>query len=74
MSLFDHGEPEDFLSFVRNFNITLAATEMLDTDAKVQYLHTNFRGEALYQFDLLSTDMKNADTPLTVDSLTKVLA
>ena len=23
MSLFDHGEPEEFLLFIRNFNITL---------------------------------------------------
>ena len=26
MSLFDHGEPEEFLLFIHNFNMTLAAT------------------------------------------------
>ena len=29
MSLFDHGDLEDFLLFERNFNMTLASTGML---------------------------------------------
>ena len=29
MSLFDHGEPEEFFLFVQNFQITLAATGTL---------------------------------------------
>ena len=31
-------------------------------DAKIQYLHTLVRGEALRQFDLLSADVKNTET------------
>ena len=47
--------------------MTLAATGMLETDAKFQYLLTIVRGEVLHQFDLLSDDMENTDTSLTVD-------
>ena len=38
MYLFDHGEPEEFLLFIRNFNMTLAKTGALDIDAETQYL------------------------------------
>ena len=34
MYLFDHGEPEEFLLFVRNFNMTLAASGTQETDEK----------------------------------------
>ena len=43
-------------------------------EAKDQYLHTLFRGEALCQFDLLPADVENTDTSLTVDDLIKGLA
>ena len=66
MSLFDHGEPDEFLLLIWNSKMTLAATETLDMDAKVQYLCTLFRGEALRKFDLMSTDVENTDTSLTV--------
>ena len=54
MSLFDHGDPEEFMLFVRNFNMSLAATGMLYMDAKIQYLRTLVRGEVLRQFYFLS--------------------
>ena len=38
MSLFDYGEPEEFLLFMKNFQMTLAATGTFETEAKVQYL------------------------------------
>ena len=41
----------------------LSATGTLATEAKVQYLHTLFRGEALHQFDLVSSDAKDTDCP-----------
>ena len=44
MSLFDHGKPEEFLLFVRNFEISLSATGTLETVAKYRYLFTPFRG------------------------------
>ena len=74
MSLFDNGKPEEFLSFVRNFQTTLAAMGTLETEAKVHYLHMLVFGEALNQFDLLSADMENMDTSLDVDYLLKGLA
>ena len=46
---------------------------MLDMDAKVQYLSTLVRGEALCQFDFLYADVKNKETYLTVDDLLKGL-
>ena len=36
MYLFDHGEPEEFLLFVQNFQTTLAVTGTLETESKVQ--------------------------------------
>ena len=72
MSLFDHGKPEDFLLFIRNFNTNLAATGMLNMDTKIQYLCTLLHGEVLRQFDLLSADVKNTET-LNVDNYIKGL-
>ena len=45
ISLFDNGNPEEFLLFVSNFNMTLAATGTLDTGANNQYLCTVLHGE-----------------------------
>ena len=44
ISLFDHGDPEEFLLFVHKFKIDFAATGTLGTEAKVQYLSTILRG------------------------------
>ena len=74
MSLFDHGGPEELLLFVKIFQITLSATVMLETDVGVQYICTLVRGKSLRQFDLLSSGVKNIETPLDVDSLLKSLA
>ena len=74
MSLFDHGEPEEFLLFVQNFQMTLATTETLEAEVKVHYLCTLIHGEALRQFDLMSADVENTDISLTVDDLLKGLA
>ena len=74
MSLFKHGKPEELLLFLQIFQMTLAATGTLDTEAKVQYLCTLFHGEALNQFDLMSADVKDTETPLDVDYILKGLA
>ena len=71
MSLFEHGDTEEFLLFVPNFQMTLEATGTLETEANVQYLRTLVHGEALHQFDLLSIDVENTDTSLDVDYLMK---
>ena len=44
MSLFDHDEPDEFLLFVQNFQITLSEPGKLETEAKVQYLCTLVNG------------------------------
>ena len=51
VSLFDHGDPEEFLLFVCNSNMTLSATGTLAVAAKIQYLRMLVRGEALCQLD-----------------------
>ena len=53
ISLFDHGELGEFLLFIQNFNMTLAATGILDIDAKIYDIHMLVHGEALRQFDML---------------------
>ena len=74
LPLFDHGKTEEFLLFVGNFQMNLASTGTLETEAKGQYLCKIVYGEALRQFDLLYDDVENADTSLTVDDLLKGLA
>ena len=65
MSLFDHGNPEEFLLFVWN----------LETDTKVQYLCRLVCGEALHHLDLMYAYVVNKkDTSLTVDYPLKSLA
>ena len=70
ISLFEHGDPETFLLFIRDFNINLTAIETLEVGAKIWYLCTLVRGEALLQFDLLSADVENTET-LNVDNCIK---
>ena len=74
MSLFDHGEREEFILFVRKFRMTLAGTGTLETESKVQYLCTLFCGEAFRNFDLLYADAKHTETPLDMNYLLKGLA
>ena len=74
MPLFDHGDTEEFLLFVQNFQMTLAASGTLETEVKVQYICTLVRGGALEQFDLVSADAKNKGIQLYVDYLLKGLA
>ena len=71
MSLFDQDKAEQSLLLVQNFKMTLVATGTLETDVKVQYFCTLVRVEALCQFDLLYSDVRNTDTSLTVAYLLK---
>ena len=73
MSLIGHGDPEEFLLFIRNFNMTLAATGMLYMDVKIYYLRMLVPGEALRKFYLFSADVENIET-LNVDYYNKGLA
>ena len=67
MSLFDHGEPEEFLL------LTLVVTGMQEMDSKLWYICALGRGQALHQFDLLSPDVENIQT-LNADYYIKGLA
>ena len=59
MSLFGNGKQEEFLLFMRNFNMNLAASGTMETGAKIKYLRMLVRGEALRQFDSLSADVES---------------
>ena len=69
MALFDNGKPEEFLLFIKNFNMTLEASGMLNSGAKIQYLHTLVHGEVLRQFDTLSAEVGSA----TSEKLTSII-
>ena len=57
MALFDNGHPDEFLLFVQNFDMTLAASGTLAMVTKNQYICTLVRGELLRHFYSLSADM-----------------
>ena len=65
MALFENGNPEWFFLFVRNFNMTIKASVILETAKKVKYICTLVRGDALIQFDWMYSDVKSTN-PLTV--------
>ena len=44
MSLFDNGNLGDFLLFVRNFNIYIVASGMMEVVTKIQYIRTLVHG------------------------------
>ena len=62
MSFFDNGELEEFLLFVRNFNMTLAATWTLETSADIQHPPHLVQGAALCKFFSLSDYMDSTET------------
>ena len=59
--------------FVRNFNMTLAASGTLEGDTKFQCLCTLVRRKALRQFYSLSPDVESTET-LNVDYIIRGLA
>ena len=67
MALFDNGNPEKFLLFVRNFNMILKDSGTLEPAAKAWYFRMLVCGEELRQFDLLFAAVKIAK-PLTVEA------
>ena len=61
-ALFDNSNPEEFLLFVRNFQITLKASGSHTTSAKIQYLLTLLHGEAIRQIDTLCVEVGSTNT------------
>ena len=60
MDLFDNGEPEEFLLFIGDFQMSLDASGTLADGANFQYLSTLVCGEALCQLDTLSAEVGSA--------------
>ena len=73
MNLFENGEPEEFLLFVRKFNMNLAASVTLATDAKLQYLCTLVHRKESCQFELFSAGVEGTK-PLTAENIILGLA
>ena len=57
MNLFDNGDPEEFLLFIINLNVTLDASVTLVASANIQYFCKMVCGEALHHFDMLSSEV-----------------
>ena len=60
IDLFDHGEPEELMLFIRNLQITIKAPLTLTAGANIQYICTILCGEALHQIDTLYTEVESA--------------
>ena len=73
MSLLVHGEQEEFLLFIHNFNVNFPTIGAREMDGNIQYLFTIVCRHAMIQFDLFSTDIENTET-LNVDCYIKGLA
>ena len=54
--------------FPHNFKMTLEASGTLQDAAKIQYISTLVRVEALRHFDMLSADFESS-TPLTLETI-----
>ena len=68
MALLNNGNPEEFVLFFRNFNMTLTVSGTLEMAAKVKYLRMIVCEEEIYQFDLLSDDVESTN-PLMVEAI-----
>ena len=57
MALFDNDDPEEFLLFIQNFQITLQVSGMIAASMNIQYLHTLLCGKTLRQLDMLFVEV-----------------
>ena len=53
MNTFDDGQPEKFLSLLKNFKIAIDGTRTTTPSGRINYLRTMLRGQALREFDKL---------------------
>ena len=60
-TLFDNGETEEFLLFLKKINSTLAASGTLTTGAKIKYFRSLVHGEALRQIDSIFSDVEGVN-------------
>ena len=73
MSLFEKFDSEEFLVFLRNFNMTLAASRTLEMGSRIEYLIALVHFESLHQFDSFSAEMESTET-LNMEYIIKGLA
>ena len=59
MSTFEDGQPEELLTLIKNFIITIYGTGIMPPSEIINYLRTILHGEALRKFDEL-TSQNNA--------------
>ena len=62
MTLFDNGNSDEFLLLVQNFIMMFKYLVTISDIANLQYHRTLLCGEALRQFDALSTQVGNTNT------------
>ena len=62
MYFFDKGEPEEFLLFVRNFQMIIEYSGIIAARTNIQYLFTLLHGEALCQFNTLCNQVGITNT------------
>ena len=55
--MFKNGKPEEFLQMMKYFNTATDGTGTTPTKRKTQFLLTMLRGEALREFDVLSSQV-----------------
>ena len=57
MSFFDHVDPEEFLLFISNFQMTLKEQGTIAVGVNIQYICTIVRGKSLRQLGTLSVEV-----------------
>ena len=57
IALSDNSDPEEFLLFLRNFQMNPEALETLTNSVKIHYLRMLLRGKALQQMGTLSVEV-----------------
>ena len=57
MASFNKREPEEFLLFIQNFQMTLKASGTLAAGANIQYICTLVHGEELRQLDTFAVEV-----------------
>ena len=62
IALFDKGNPEEFLLFVKNLKMMLKVLGMLSASTKRKYLRTLLCGRALHQFATFHAQVGSTDT------------
>ena len=62
MALFNNGNPEEFLLFVRNLQMALKASGALAASTAIQYISMLFHGETLPQIYALCVKVRSTTT------------